>query len=63
VTFLLGWATLRATALIPIIGGLVWFAAAVLGLDALVVAIWRARKTRAPPLWPAESAWLVRVGL
>jgi hypothetical protein len=50
VTFLLGWATLRATALIPIIGGLDWFAAVVLGLAALVVAIWRARKTRAAPV-------------
>ena len=29
--------------LIPILGGLVWFAAVVVGLGALAVAIWRAR--------------------
>src|SRR6266540_6659306 len=40
VAFLLGWAILRAVALIPILGGLVWFAAAVFGLGTLVVAIW-----------------------
>jgi type IV secretory pathway TrbD component len=41
---------LRVLALIPILGGLVWFAAVVFGLGALVVAIWRARTTsRAAP--------------
>ena len=40
----------RVLALIPILGGLVWFAAVVFGLGALVVAIWRARTTsRAAP--------------
>jgi len=43
VAFLLGWAILRVAALIPILGGLVWFAAAVFGLGALLVAIWRSR--------------------
>src|SRR6266511_2689516 len=43
VAFLLGWAILRAVALIPILGGLVWFAAAVFGLGTLVVAIWQGR--------------------
>jgi hypothetical protein len=43
VAFLVGWAVLRVVALIPILGGLVWFAAVVLGLGALAVAIWRAR--------------------
>jgi len=43
VAFLLGWAILRAVALIPILGGLVWFAAVVFGLGALMVAIWRSR--------------------
>jgi hypothetical protein len=47
--FLLGWAILRAVALIPIAGGLVWFAAVVFGLGALLVAIWRGRSTRAVP--------------
>jgi hypothetical protein len=41
--FLVGWAILRVLALVPILGGLVWFAAVVLGLGALMVAIWRAR--------------------
>jgi hypothetical protein len=43
VAFLVGWAILRVVALIPILGGLVWFAAVVVGLGALAVAIWRAR--------------------
>jgi hypothetical protein len=41
--FLVGWAILRVVALIPILGGLVWFAAVVFGLGALVVAVWRGR--------------------
>jgi len=49
VTFLLGWGILRAVALIPILGGLVWFGAVVFGLGAIVVAIWRARTARAVP--------------
>jgi cytoskeletal protein CcmA (bactofilin family) len=43
--FLAGWGILRVLALIPILGGLVGWAAAVLGLGALIVAIWRARTT------------------
>ena len=43
VAFLLGWAILRVLALIPIVGGFIWFAAAVFGLGTLLVAIWRAR--------------------
>jgi Polymer-forming cytoskeletal len=43
VAFLAGWAILRVVALIPILGGLVWFAAVVFGLGALAVAIWYAR--------------------
>jgi cytoskeletal protein CcmA (bactofilin family) len=46
VAFLVGWAILRVVALIPILGGLVWFAAVVFGLGALAVAIWRARSGR-----------------
>ena len=45
VVFLVGWAILRVAALIPILGGLVWFAAVVFGLGVLVVAVWRARST------------------
>jgi hypothetical protein len=51
VAFLLGWAILRAVALIPILGGLVWFAAVVFGLGTLLVAIWRGRAAaRAAPV-------------
>jgi cytoskeletal protein CcmA (bactofilin family) len=41
--FLAGWAILRAIALVPVLGGIVWFGAAVFGLGALTVALWRAR--------------------
>jgi hypothetical protein len=51
VAFLVGWAILRVVALIPILGGLVWFVAVVFGLGALLVAIWRARAaTRGAPV-------------
>ncbi len=43
--FLAGWAILRVLALVPILGGLVGWAAMVVGLGALAVAIWRARST------------------
>jgi hypothetical protein len=43
--FLAGWAILRIIALVPILGGIVWFAAVVVGLGALTLAIWRARTT------------------
>jgi cytoskeletal protein CcmA (bactofilin family) len=51
VVFLVGWAILRVAALIPILGGLVWFVAVVFGLGVLVVAVWRARS--APQTAPA----------
>ena len=48
--FLVGWGILRVLALVPILGGLVGFAAVVFGLGALMVGIWRARTTsRAAP--------------
>ncbi|HEX8771665.1 MAG TPA: polymer-forming cytoskeletal protein [Acidimicrobiales bacterium] len=43
--FLLGWSILRVLALIPVVAGLIWFAAVVFGLGALTVTIWRARST------------------
>src|SRR5215212_9172171 len=43
--FLLGWGILRVLALIPVVAGLIWFAAVVFGLGALTVTIWRARST------------------
>jgi cytoskeletal protein CcmA (bactofilin family) len=52
--FLVGWAILRVAALIPILGGLVWFAAVVFGLGALALAIWRARS--ASQVTPATQA-------
>ena len=42
--FLAGLAILRVLAIIPIVGGIVWFAATVAGLGALLVATWRARR-------------------
>ena len=43
--FLAGWGILRVLALVPVLGGLVGFAAVAFGLGALLVAIWRARTT------------------
>jgi hypothetical protein len=48
VAFLVGWAILRVLALVPILGGLVWFAAAAFGLGVLTVAMWRTRSIRRP---------------
>jgi hypothetical protein len=42
--FLAGWAILRAVALVPVLGGLLWTAATVFGLGAIVVAMWRSRR-------------------
>jgi cytoskeletal protein CcmA (bactofilin family) len=42
--FLAGLAILSVLAIIPILGGIVWFAATVVGLGALLVATWRARR-------------------
>jgi hypothetical protein len=52
--FLAGWAILRVVALVPILGGLVWFAAVVFGLGALAVAIWRARSAN-PATAPTQA--------
>lgn len=57
-TFLVGWLVLRLLALIPVVGGLLWFAASVWGLGLLAVAIRRgstvALETPAtPPMPPA----------
>lgn len=41
--FLVGWLILRAAGLIPVVGGLLWFLAAVFGLGVLIVTAWRAR--------------------
>jgi hypothetical protein len=54
VAFLAGWAALRALALLPVVGVLVWLAAVVVGLGALVVAMWRSRGAEARPEAPAS---------
>jgi hypothetical protein len=53
VAFLLGWGILRVLALIPAVGGLIWFLAVVFGLGALTVTIWRARSTSQAGTAPA----------
>ena len=47
--FLAGWGILRALALVPVLGGLVWFGAAVFGLGALTVALWHSRRGAVGP--------------
>ncbi len=53
--FLAGLAILRVLAIIPIVGGLVWFAATVVGLGALLVATWRARRDYPERASPAPA--------
>jgi hypothetical protein len=47
-----GWGILRALALIPVVGGLVGLVATVVGLGALAVALWRARRPGEPAARP-----------
>jgi hypothetical protein len=56
--FLAGIAIVRLLALVPFLGGIVWLAATVVGLGALIVAAWRAgRERREPrPAGPAPAA-------
>jgi hypothetical protein len=53
--FLVGLVILRLLALVPILGGLVWFLAVVFGLGALVVAAKRAHGAARPPERPPET--------
>ena len=46
--FLAGWAILRVVALVPFLGGLMWFIAVAFGLGALLVAVTRARAGSRP---------------
>jgi hypothetical protein len=63
VIYLVGWAILRALALIPIVGGLLWFAGSVWGLGLLAVAIRSEHRTEPtaaavpppPPPMPATT--------
>jgi hypothetical protein len=43
-SFLAGWGILRAVALVPVLGGLAWLAATVVGLGAIAVAGYRGRR-------------------
>jgi hypothetical protein len=54
VAFLAGWAILRALALIPAVGGLVWMLAAIFGLGVLWVAA--RRSAASPPEAPGAPA-------
>ncbi|WP_028059864.1 bactofilin family protein [Candidatus Solirubrobacter pratensis] len=56
VALLIGWAILRVLALIPVVGGLVWVVATVLGLGALAVALWRGGRTGAVAATPEAPA-------
>ncbi|MDP9342738.1 MAG: polymer-forming cytoskeletal protein, partial [Actinomycetota bacterium] len=42
--FLVGWAILRGVGFFPIVGAIIWFAAALFGLGLMAVATWRARR-------------------
>ncbi len=54
--FLVGWLILRVIALIPIVGGLVWFAAVVFGLGASLVAIRSGPSSRSTNRVASEAA-------
>ena len=62
VAFIAGWAILAGASLVPVLGGLAWFAAMVYGLGAITVSVWNARREQAPPVTvtpqpaPAASA-------
>ena len=50
--FLLGWLIFRALALVPALGGVLWFVGAVFGLGVLVVSARSAARSPAPPSEP-----------
>jgi hypothetical protein len=58
VAFLVGWVALRLLALIPFVGGWLWFIASVWGLGLLAIAIRSRRRTEAPagPMPPMPPA-------
>jgi hypothetical protein len=51
--FLVGWAILRALALVPALGGILWFLSSVFGLGVLAVT---ARRAGRPPVPPPPAA-------
>jgi hypothetical protein len=52
-SLLAGWGILRLVAMVPVRGGLSWFAAVVVGLGAITVAAYRARGRAPVPASPA----------
>ena len=63
VVFLVGWVILRALALIPVVGGLVWFLASVWGLGLLAVAIRHRAVTSVAPVGPPPPVPPAPVGV
>ena len=59
-TFLLGWAILRALGAIPWAGGITWLLSAIFGLGAMTVAVWRARRATslAEEEAPSVEKWI-----
>lgn len=55
VAFFAGWAILRVVALVPVLGGLAWLVATIVGLGALLVALWRARQAGPAAATPAAA--------
>jgi len=51
--FLVGWLILRALAIVPVVGGIVWFCASVFGLGALAVASRRVNRAGGEPEQPS----------
>jgi hypothetical protein len=63
VVFLVGWVILRALALIPVVGGVVWFLASVWGLGLLAVAIRYRAETSVAPVGPTPPVPPAPVGV
>jgi hypothetical protein len=63
VVFLVGWVILRALALIPVVGGVVWFLASVWGLGLLAVAIRYRAETSMAPVGPTPPVPPAPVGV
>jgi hypothetical protein len=55
VAFLVGWAVLRALAIVPFLGVLVWLVGIVVGLGVLLVTLWGTRAPRGAPAPPRSS--------
>lgn len=53
--FLVGWAVLRAIAIVPFLGVLVWLVGIVIGLGILLVTLWGTRAPRGAPAPPRSS--------